>query len=191
MSKGNQQSPLDKLPENQQAALEEWLFERTARARADGTSEVRTDTYDEALERLHLDFNVRSSRAALGRFYRRVSQRRLLESITRNAAKANEIEDAFQKNAAPVPQAVVKLVTQLAFEEITKGADLDKDFIVKLTKLAVDSGLKAKKLELDERKVSLLEAKAKQAEDAEKAMGDTKLSPEEKQQKLRQIFGMS
>jgi hypothetical protein len=90
-----------------------------------------------------------------------------------------------------VPQAVVKLVTQLAFEEITKGNQLDKEFIVKLTKLAVDSGLKAKKLELDERKVALLEAKAKQAEEAEKALGDSDLTPEQKQQRLRQIFGMS
>lgn len=169
---------IEGLPRNQREALEGWLFEENL-------------SYDVALERLHLDFGVRSSRSALERFYRRTAQRRLLERIARNASEANEIEAEFTKNPAPVPQAVVKLVTQLAFEEITAGRAMDKEFIVKLTKLAVDSGLKAKKLELDQRRIELLEAKAKQADEASKALGDSKMTEEEKQQRLRQIFGMS
>ena len=188
MKKPRNDSPLDQLPEHQQLALEEWLFERAPHG---PNGELRCDTYEEALERLHLDFNVRSSRSALGRFYARVNQRRILERIAVNARKAGEIESAFAANAAPVPAAVVKLVTQMAFEEITKGADLDKDFVVKLTKLAVDSGLKAKKLELDERRIELLEQKARQAEEAKEALGDAQLTEEEKQMRLKQIFGMS
>jgi hypothetical protein len=178
MSKARSDSVLDSLPSNQRETLERWLLEENL-------------SIDAALDRLRLDFGVRSSRSAVGRFSQNAQQRRLLDKIAVNAGKANEISEAFEKNPAPVPQAVVKLVTQLAFEEITKGNQLDKEFIVKLTKLAVDSGLKAKKLELDERKVALLEAKAKQAEEAEKALGDSDLTPEQKQQRLRQIFGMS
>lgn len=169
---------IEGLPRNQREALEGWLFEENL-------------SYDAALERLHLDFGVRSSRSGLERFYRRASQRRLLERIASNASAANEIESEFAKNPAPVPQAVVKLVTQLAFEEITAGKAMDKEFIVKLTKLAVDSGLKAKKLELDQRKIELLEAKARQAEQAKEALGDSKLTAEEREKRMRQIFGLS
>lgn len=177
-TKPRSDSKLDSLPANQKQALEQWLFEENI-------------SLDEAQKRVWQDFNVRCSTASLSGFYQRVSQRRLLERITENARKATEIEDQFQKNKAPVPAAVVKLVTQLAFEEITAGKDLDKDFVVKLTKLAVDSGLKAKKLELDERRIALLEEKAQQATEAEKALSDSKLTPEEREKRMRQIFGLS
>jgi hypothetical protein len=44
---------------------------------------------------------------------------------------------------------------------------------------------------LEERRVAILEQKAKQAEEAEEVTSDKKLSPEEKQTRLRAIFGMS
>ena len=40
-------------------------------------------------------------------------------------------------------------------------------------------------------KIALLEAKAKQAEQAGDIAEDTRLTPEEKEQKLRAIFGLS
>jgi hypothetical protein len=177
MSKARSDSVLDGLPRNQREALEEWLFEENL-------------SYQDAKKRLWQDFNVSTSRSGLERFYARVNQRRLLQRIAENAGKAREIEGEFAKHAAPVPEAVVKLVTQLAFEEMTAGRKLDKDFIVKLTKLAVDSGLKAKKLELDERKIELLEAKAKQADEATQALKNPKLSEEEQKAKLKEIFGI-
>lgn len=179
MKKPRGDSTIDELAPHQKECLEQWLFEENLK-------------YKEALERLHLDFGVRSSASALGRFYQRVLQRRLLESIGKNARQANEIESEFAKNPAPVPQAVVKLVTQLAFEHLAGGArNLDPEFVVKLVKLSVDSGLKAKKLELDERRIELLEQKAKQADQAAAAVKDDGLTAEEKQARLRQIFGMS
>src|SRR3954462_1196931 len=102
MSKARSDSVLDGLPRNQREALEEWLFEENV-------------SYADAKKRLWQDFNVSTSRSGLERFYARVNQRRLLERIAENAGKAREIEGEFAKHAAPVPEAVVKLVTQLAF----------------------------------------------------------------------------
>lgn len=48
-----------------------------------------------------------------------------------------------------------------------------------------------RKLALAERRVVLLERRADQADQAEKVTRDTGLSPEEKQQEYRRIFGMS
>jgi hypothetical protein len=177
MSKPRSDSVLDSLPPNQKEALEGWLFEENL-------------SYQAAQKRLYQDFNVSSSRSALERFYSRVNQRRILAGIRENAGKAREIEEEFQKNAAPVPQAVVKLVTDLAFGEITRGKNLDKDFVVKLTKLAVDSGLKAKKLELDERRIELLETQARQAEEAKETLSSKTLTEEEQKTKLKEIFGL-
>jgi hypothetical protein len=178
--KARADSVLDGLPRNQRDRLTEWLFEENI-------------SYKDCAKRLYQDFNVTSSRSALERFYQREQQRRLLARIADSARKANEIADTFAKNPAPVPKAVVDLVTQLAFEEITErgSTGLDKDFIVKLTKLAVDSGLKAKKLELDQRRIELLEAKAAQATEAEKALTNTALSEEQQRAKLKEIFGIT
>ena len=44
---------------------------------------------------------------------------------------------------------------------------------------------------LEERRVAILEQKARQAEEAEVTISDKALSPEEKQHRLRAIFGMS
>jgi hypothetical protein len=177
MRKPRSDSRLAALPENQKEVLERWIYEENL-------------SYAEVSKRLHADFGVQSSPTAVRYHKEHLDQERILARVAINAQKANEIADAFQKNPAPVPQAVVKLVTQLAFEEITRGTELDKEFIVKLTKLAVDSGLKAKKLELDERKVALLEQKAKQAEEAEKALTNTELTEEQKREKLFNIFGI-
>lgn len=180
MRKPRSDSPLDGLPKHQRETLERWLFEENVK-------------YEEAVSRLWNDFGVRCSASGLGQFYQRVAQRRLLARIAENAGKASEIEGEFQKDQAgqaAMPRAVVKLVTQLAFEEMTAGKNLDKEFIVKLTKLAVDSGLKAKKLELDERKVALLEEKAKQADAATQALQNPELSEAQRREKLLSIFGI-
>jgi hypothetical protein len=178
MRKIRSDSRLSKIPENQREMLKVWFFE-----------ENLSDA--EVSKRCWQDFAVRVSPTAVRGYRQHLEQERILEKIVRDAQAANEIGEAFEKNPAPVPRVVANLVTQLAFEELRKGANLDPDFVVTLTKLAIDSGLKAKKLELDERKVALLEQKAKQAEEAEKALGDSDLTPEQKQQRLRQIFGMS
>lgn len=68
-------------------------------------------------------------------------------------------------------------------------AAMDRD--PKLMLKAVATGQKESSLAQDDRKIALLEAKAKQAEQAGDIAEDTRLTPEEKEQKLRAIFGLS
>lgn len=55
---------------------------------------------------------------------------------------------------------------------------------------AVKAAQKDKSLELDARRLSLLEKKAAQADAAKATLGDERLSPAQKQARMREIFGM-
>ena len=98
-AKPRSDSKLLTMPHHQQDALAEWLLE--------GTS------YADALERLHLDFNVRSSAAALSVFWQRVCTPRRLKLA---AEAANALPGVLEGAKVNWQQASVQLVQQLYFE---------------------------------------------------------------------------
>lgn len=184
MRKVRSDSRLGKLPEHQREVLKRWFFEENL-------------SHEEVSKRCWLDFSVRVSPTAV-REYRQhleVERRELrwqerLASIAAGSQQANAINAEFNRHQGAFSSATVKLLTQESFEALVQGG-WDPENLVKFTKLAIESELKAKKLELDERRIALLEERAKQAEEAKQALGNEELSEEEKQQRLRQIFGMS
>jgi hypothetical protein len=127
-------------------------------------------------------FGVETSPAALSAFWRRFRSSWLGERMRRSSRAAHELANLLDRDQ--VESATWDLLSQQAFELLT-SPDPDPHALVKLGKLI----LQGQKHSLDERKVTLLEAKAKQA-DAAKDVMESQVSEEEKAAKMRAIFGM-
>jgi hypothetical protein len=78
----------------------------------------------------------------------------------------------------------VERISQIAFELSINPKATSKD-----VKIFFDMVLKAGDQVLESRKLVLLEEKAKQADEAKETLGDGTLTPEQKQLRMRQIFG--
>jgi hypothetical protein len=61
----------------------------------------------------------------------------------------------------------------------------------KLGLATVKQDLNTKKISVDERKMALLEKKAAQAEATDKVLSDAELSPEQREQRIKEIYGRS
>ena len=186
---------IDKLPAHQQECVERWLFEENL-------------TYDQARSRLFEDFGVRVSSQLLVRFRQRCAQRRskdaLMDRVAEAAVKANQSVEAYEKNPGPPPAAVQSALSseigRQALQAFLRGEKPDLEEIKVLAGLAlvvrkedredVKVELNQQQLALDREKFELLKAKAAKAEAAEGAMKDQSLTPEERQQRLKQIFGI-
>lgn len=163
-------SVLDQLPAQQRDALGKWLL-------------VENVSYTEALERLRTEFGVRSSLPALSGFYQRLQQQRLLERISQAKDLARSIKgELAASNTATLP--TIELIAQRAFELAVQESPDVRD-LAQLTQLL----LKARQMDLDERRIKLLETKAAQADQAGEVV-KSDLSPEEKVTRFREIFGM-
>ena len=167
MRKPNVQSPLDRLDDAKQHKLYELLK---------GTS------YEDALPKVRAEFGVRTSVAALSRFMkRRGVVEHLRESVYASEAFA-ESEDVKaldrRKRAAVVS----------AMWEALNAKDVDS--IVKLGRLiaSMDAGRRDDDaLRLAREK---FEASERRAAQAKETISDRKLTPEERESKLKEIFGL-
>ena len=167
MRKPNVQSPLDRLDDAKQHKLYELLK---------GTS------YEDALPKVRAEFGVRTSVAALSRFMkRRGVVEHLRESVYASEAFA-ESEDVKaldrRKRAAVVS----------AMWEVLNAKDVDS--IVKLGRLiaSMDAGRRDDDaLRLAREK---FEASERRAAQAKETISDRKLTPEERESKLKEIFGL-
>jgi hypothetical protein len=163
-------SVLDRLPDKQREALVKWLL-------------VDNVSYTEAQERLSREFGVRSSLPALSGFYQRLQQQRLLERISQAKDLARSIKgELAASNTATLP--TIELVAQRAFELAVQESPDVRD-LSQLTSLL----LKARQMDLDERRIKLLETKAAQA-DAAGEVVKSDLSPEQMKARFKEIFGM-
>jgi hypothetical protein len=181
-----------KLQPNQVAAIERWLF-----------TESPPLTYDQAVERIWQDFGLRVSVSGLRRFYVRTAERRLreatMERVIARAQTANAVVEECERNPAPFQKAVLELVARIAMERAMEGDKaLDISELRDLCLMALAPRkeeredrkveLAQDRLELDRKKLALLEAKEASAK---RVIEDEALTPEQKQQKLRAVFGMA
>jgi len=122
-------------------------------------------------------WGVKTSAGALSRLYTvqgfswRLERAKAAAEATRAALPRNF---EFQQK---------ELVAQKIFELVARG-DADPKAIIAVRKLE----LEAERLDLAERRVSLLEAKLREGKEV---MSDTKLTEAERSQKLKEIFGMA
>ena len=166
MKKPNLQSPLDRLDDGRQHEVFEMLK---------GTS------YADALPRLRKEYGVRTSEAALSRF---VKRRSVVESLRTSLYVA----DAFAKDedVKALDRRSRAAVTAALWEAISNR---DNESIVAFGKLAL--GFSADERAADE--LALAREKFEAAEKRLAAVGDTvnstRLTAEEKERKLKEIFG--
>jgi hypothetical protein len=171
-------SKLRTLPPDQRTALTDWLVE-------EGIS------YAEARERLAARYGVKTSLGAISDYWQTECF-----SLRYRAARsaADRIVETMREGdgATAFDEATLHAVGQRAFE-LAVARDADISGLTTLIKVIGDSAklqIARERLEIDKRKVAVLEAKAAQADEAAAVTGDAKLTPEEKLARHRQIFGI-
>jgi hypothetical protein len=143
---------------------------------------LASGTQAATIEMIRDAYGVETSAAALSGFWRRFKSSWLGERMRRSSQAAHELANLLDREQ--VEASTWDLLSQQAFELLT-SPDPDPHALVKLGKLI----LQGQKHQLDERKVALLEEKARQA-DAAKDVMESQLSEEEKAAKMRSLFGM-
>jgi len=154
-------------------------------------------TLREAQDRL-IELGCKVSAARLSVWYQQHNQQRLQDQLLANIATGarmnRDIEAKFEKDAPPEIETLKKLLQTLVMQLAIKGQGDETFLELALSVLDrvmnIEEGRrKGLKLQLDERRVQLLERKAAQADAAEKVIAES-LTDQEKLSRMRQIFGM-
>ena len=120
---------------------------------------------------------------------------RILGQIASGRQHCEAVEKQLGQNPAPALKTLMDLHRVLILQ-LTTQASADPALLEVVTSCMkpvmefAKLELKGREFALDEQKFELLKAKAAQADKAKEVTGSA-LSPEEKQLKLRQIFGMT
>lgn len=128
------------------------------------------------------EFGVDTSIAALNGFWSRFSAPYLSERMRRSSAAAAALKGELSTEG--VEAAASELLSQKLFEMLTSPS-VDPSDVVRLHKEMI----RARQTRLDERKVALLEEKARKADAAQDVM-ESQIPEEEKAARMRSIFGM-
>jgi hypothetical protein len=128
-------------------------------------------------------FKLSVSLSSLSSFYGHEAPKRLIQNRLNALRIASEIKTEAEKNPGRFDAATIEALTQRAFE-IAINPTAAADDVSKLFSLV----LKSRDQDLAARRLKVLEDKAKQADKA-KDVSDSPLSAEEKQTRLKQIFG--
>ena len=124
----------------------------------------------------------------------RAAEEALFDSIRSGSRIMEQLQ--HESNQAPPSLApLLKMLEGLIASISVKGTIPEKcDLVPELVRTAIQGHkamIDADAAKLDREKFELMKAKAKLADDAEKVARDDTLTPEERQQKIRAIFGMS
>lgn len=175
-------SKLKTLPEERQDQIAEWCRAAKTETCAGGIAY--------ALEQLASD-GIKVSRRAVSEFF---SWYRLREDFSGAESFATSVENALKKEFPDATPEKLAAAGQLAFTAMaTRQHDPEEFREMQYLRLAEETArTKARnedrKIKLAERRVSLMERKL---EAVKGTVSDEKLSPEERQARLKQIFGLS
>jgi hypothetical protein len=153
---------------------------------------TRAHTLAETVEWLRAD-GLRVGQTALSEWF---ASWRLEQTFQRAASSANQFKHWLAQSFPDLSEAEMDRRAGLQFQfEAMKTGDPETylAFATARHRAQMDQAnlkLKEQQVSLDARRVALLEAKAAQADQA-RTVVESKASPEEKQLKLRQIFGMT
>jgi len=158
-------SRLATLPESQQEELEQYAATHTL-----------VQTRDELARR-----GIRCSLAAISRW---LQQRRLRALLIRQADTVRQLLEWYQQRRPDASEEELAQLGQMFFSALALQAQDTKAW-VHLQSLA----LRRRQLELDRARLEWLQRRAEQADQAEKVLDDASLSAEERQRRIREIFG--
>ncbi len=155
-------------------------------------------TYAQAQARLERDHGLRVSVSALHRWWRRRGQQKIREVVLRNitagAEATKQIATLAERQGVPELDQLISWVRILIANLATRpDAQVDVDGLVQLMRPAMEWAKiqqRGAQLEMDRQKLELLKRKAAAAEAAEAVAGDAQLTPDEKMQRFREIFGL-
>ena len=133
-----------------------------------------------------------SVREMLAEWGHKVAQQNVAEYYHRHLAPQKWARQArVAQELREIPAEGVDDATLLAVRQATLELALTPGSDPKALRMLYDLVLKAQAQQLDERRLALMEAKARKAEEAEAAAKDEALTEEERQAKVLAIFGMS
>lgn len=164
-------SKLDAMPESRVLALRDMMLAGKG--------------HRELFDWLALECGVTCSPSALTAFYKRHCAPVVRERRQFSVMKAEALGEAMAADPVSWDEKIVERTKQLAFEFMS-GDQIDPDAV----KALLDALTKANKQSLDREKFEEAKRKALQAEKAQEVTGNEALTPEEKQARLKQIFGM-
>lgn len=134
--------------------------------------------YEEILVEIPLRFGVTSSLGALSEFY---SWLRLKRRMEHAATRAEQVRMELAKDGSLTPEDLERVAQTVFTAEALEGGDI-KAFVA-LGKLRIAQ----RQIHQDERRLAMLEAKAKAMDEAKDVLG-TKMSAEEQNRRLREIL---
>lgn len=188
MSK-EKQSKLDR----HESQLEQWYFTDNLE-HAEVQRRLNSDGTDVSLSRLSDWFSQRSvARLNLER------ENKLIANIASASSLCKTMDKQFANNPAPDMPSLINL-SKMIYMKLSTGvspkiqelalADQMMRTVMEYQSGQTKFNLEKLKLDLQERRVALLEKKAAMADEA-KGVVESKLTPEEKMERIKAIFGMS
>jgi len=185
---------------------DDWQMTKHRASKLDAVADELTEwfeaehlTLDQARERLHEDHGIRVSRSRLSQWWARENERRmqqrLLERIATGARFCKQVRSKFS-GASPAPDldTLAGLIRVLVMQLSVRGQADPKtlEIVQRMMRMLIQherARLKQQEIRIDQRRLELLERRAKQAEQAEEVAG-SELSAEQKQERIKQIFGI-
>ena len=170
---------LPHLPMEQQQALVSWLLDEGVSFRA-------------AVKKLADKFSVRTNHDAVFNYYHDFCVPELLRRRAVQVGTANAVMEEARQSPGGWTEAALENLGQMAFEMSMRPGVNPKDVkaIFTLVLKSVDQKAKASAAELEREKFELMKKKAQAADDAKGIVGDAALTPDEKQRRLKNLFGM-
>jgi len=169
MSKPRSDSKLFTLPTEDQLKVFEWL---------------KRSSYKEVKEQVRQTLGISVSVGALHNAWEKWAREELEERVLKSKGLTQEVIRAIGGDLDQLELATQAALQQVAFEMAMNGGD------PKTIRSFCDLLLKAKTLDLDRQKLDLKERRLKQAEEAEAVTQDKNLSPEARETRMKEIFGL-
>lgn len=180
-------TPTDKKRRGDKASLYNRLATDERRAQVASWLTIENLTYKDARELVESQLGISTSEDALRRFYSSFAV------PWQYAQASNDAESFGQLMEGNFDAATIKRAKQLAFSALTERKP-DVKTAKALLKIVGDSAkhdIAKERLALDDRKVKLLEAKARKADETEGIVKDATLTPAEKEARVKAVFGIS
>ena len=139
-------------------------------------------TYRKIQELLPKRFGLSASLSTLSEFYPWLRQKRRMEAARKRAEQAKR--QLLDQNPDASPEELERLGQMIFTSETVEDGDI-KGFVALLK-----ASNTRRKLQLEERRIKILEEKAARADKAEDIIQDDNLTEEEKAANMRALFGM-